>query len=777
MNQEELEKFMLDISSSKANRRMEYINKFSKHEYATYGGKIIKWVKADVIAAVLSHSAQSLPNRFSKVLPVDRMVDVVIKNLVNGMFQDRKHQSVVGSIASDLVDESRSYFIEKYIKGGRRKLKSIVNNAKSSQIKRSIIANDERKWNGVFYTFSDEMTYVVANSVASMVIAHEHSPVRHEIRIINSGRRRYKQRFLVMRDGVADWIRDIKNNDIEKRPHWLPIVQKPDDWVSHIKGGYPNNTSIMFTSNLDPNYPLSHDWGRYSKVSGAANHIQSIPHMVNRWVYKQAKNMYLDRVEFKGFPAWSLMPKPTWEECDGDGKVFGAKWRLADDTNGKIKKSQHKVAQCITVTGELLDNDLYLPIKSDFRGRLYTIPKDLSYQSGDMSKSLLSFKGDDATGGEEWIIRQMANSFGWDKKTIEERLTFVEKNTELIKNIATNPIDHLRDWEEASDPWQFAAACKEWESRKSTDFVHTLPIGMDASCNGLQILSILAGCEVGCKFTNVTPSDKPYDFYTIVLESVIKELESRNDLYNKRWLKFGLNRATVKTPTLSFPYGGTTHSTIAHVVSWYNDEANTKLSQFSDGERGKAAAYLANIITSSIYDNLPNVRWLMEWLKDVARLAGDQNMNIEWVSPSGMPIKQTCYDFKTRETKFGLNNMFRYVDNKKVSKRNHIKSIVPNFIHSIDSAILHEVLHRVRKHDVLKHAPISCVHDCYNTTAPYASELLEVMKESFIDVMGRPILEDLRKGLIEMGLEGVKDLPMINKIPLTNIMKSRYLFS
>ena len=118
MNQEELEKFMLDISSSKANRRMEYINKFSKHEYATYGGKIIKWVKADVIAAVLNHSAQSLPNRFSKVLPVDRMVDVVIKNLVNGMFQDRKHQSVVGSIASDLVDESRSYFIEKYIKGG-----------------------------------------------------------------------------------------------------------------------------------------------------------------------------------------------------------------------------------------------------------------------------------------------------------------------------------------------------------------------------------------------------------------------------------------------------------------------------------------------------------------------------------------------------------------------------------------------------------------------------------------------------------------------------------
>ena len=41
----------------------------------------------------------------------------------------------------------------------------------------------------------------------------------------------------------------------------------------------------------------------------------------------------MDRVEFDGFPAWSLVPLPTWEECGNDGKLYGLRMGLAKDYN------------------------------------------------------------------------------------------------------------------------------------------------------------------------------------------------------------------------------------------------------------------------------------------------------------------------------------------------------------------------------------------------------------------------------------------------------------
>ncbi len=780
MYQKEIEALMKDIGSSKHNKRMEFINAKQRHDYTEYGGKLMSWIRQDVmeIFTVKPKSKKPIWWHIQAILPIEDIITACLRNLINGMFQDRKYQSVLRSIANDVVDESRTYFIRKYICGGRKKLKYIDQKKSPTEFKRALIANGKRKWNGKFITLSDEVILRGVHVIASHIILHEYSPVISEVRIVNVKGGKRKQRYLTMRDGVADWVRDINSKSIEKRPHWLPCLEKPRDWVSQWSGGYPESLStVLFSFNHDSNFPLQQKWEKFLPAAAAANHIQATPHRINNWLFDHVKQMYMDRVEFEGFPDWRFVPLPTWEECGEDGRIYGLRHGLAKEYNQKTRKRQHKTAQAISVTGEVINDDLYLPMKSDFRGRLYTICKDVSYQGGDIQKGLLGFKGDDATGGEEWIIRQMANLYGWDKKPIEERLTFADEKADLIKAVAENPVDVLRDWEQASDPWQFAAACKEWETRNDDGFKHTLPIGMDASCNGLQILSILSGCERGCKYTNVLPSDEPHDFYAIVQQSVQEEIESRSDNYAKRWVKFGITRATVKTPTLAFPYGGTTHSTINHVLNWYNAESKNRLAEFSDGERTKASAYLANIITASIYKNLPNVRWLMEWLKDIARLCADNNINPVWHSPSGFLVKQTCYDQKILKMNTGMDCMTFVKTPEKVNKRHHIKSIVPNFIHAIDSAILHEIIARASKHPRLKDAPISSVHDCYNTTAPYASELIDLVRDTFADVMSEPILENFRKDMIDMGLEGVQELPIVNKIPLTDIRQSVYLFS
>ena len=146
---------MKDIGSSKHNKRMEFINKSSRHDYTDYGGQLIKWVKGDVIEVMLGslkNTKKPLWYNTIKVLPFETTVDICARNLINGMFHDRKYQSVLGSMVNDFEDASRSHFIRKYICGGRKKLKYIDKKSNHSELKRSLVASGKRKWNGKFHT-------------------------------------------------------------------------------------------------------------------------------------------------------------------------------------------------------------------------------------------------------------------------------------------------------------------------------------------------------------------------------------------------------------------------------------------------------------------------------------------------------------------------------------------------------------------------------------------------------------------------------------------------
>ena len=62
---------------------------------------------------------------------------------------------------------------------------------------------------------------------------------------------------------------------------------------------------------------------------------------------------------------------------------------------------------------------------------------------------------------------------------------------------------------------------------------------MDATCSGLQVLSILMRDENTAKKVNVLPSEKPQDIYSAVAEKVKAEVElkaSQGYLEANRWL-------------------------------------------------------------------------------------------------------------------------------------------------------------------------------------------------------------------------------------------------
>ena len=88
------------------------------------------------------------------------------------------------------------------------------------------------------------------------------------------------------------------------------------------------------------------------------------------------------------------------------------------------------------------------------------------------------------------------------------------------QKIAANPKRELL-WTEADKPFQFLAWCFEWAKLTSTGKLETfLPVSMDASNNGLQILSMLIRDPYGMSATNVLPTETPADIYKVVAERV-----------------------------------------------------------------------------------------------------------------------------------------------------------------------------------------------------------------------------------------------------------------
>src|SRR5690606_34581180 len=128
---------------------------------------------------------------------------------------------------------------------------------------------------------------------------------------------------------------------------------------------------------------------------------------------------------------------------------------------------------------------IYFPHNLDFRGRAYPLPPLLSPQGDDQAKSLLTFSRGEPLGddGAFWLAVHLANTFGVDKVSFEDRVAWVEEHEEQILDSALSPLDGQRFWTDADSPWCALAACFEWLGYKyhGKDYVSHLPIALDGS--------------------------------------------------------------------------------------------------------------------------------------------------------------------------------------------------------------------------------------------------------------------------------------------------------
>ena len=444
------------------------------------------------------------------------------------------------------------------------------------------------------------------------------------------------------------------------------------------------------------------------------------------------------------------------------------------------------IAKTLHLADKFKDERFFFPSQCDFRGRIYNIPSFLNIQGNDPSRSLLEFNRPEKLKDKEdarWLAIHGANTFGNDKVTLEEREKWAYDFADEAQKIADNPTSVL-SYADADKPWQFLAWCFEWAHwTREGKLLSQLPVSMDATNNGLQILSLLMRDEEGAWDTNVMPTPTPQDIYGVVAERVKLKLEqdAQSDDIAKEWLRFGIDRKLAKRPTMVWPYGGTFYSCRAYVDEWYQDclRKERRQNPFSEDLRYRVTGYLARHVWDSINEVLDRPKQCMDWLQQVADIMSDQRKSIAWTTPTGFPVLQDYKAFSHQDVKTKLSGKATWVHFRgttdRLCKRSQRNGISPNFVHSLDSALLAKSVIEANKQGIYDFAMI---HDSFGTHSNNCPLFAKILREQTSSIFTLDLLRDFRAELLSADetLE-IPEPPEYGSFDPSTVVDSTYFFS
>ena len=88
----------------------------------------------------------------------------------------------------------------------------------------------------------------------------------------------------------------------------------------------------------------------------------------------------------------------------------------------------------------------------------------LSELNSDNAKGMLSFAEGKPLGstGLNQLYHHIANMFGEDKLSLDDREKGTKDNSDKICGVANDPLGTMSYWRSADKPFSFLAACFEW---------------------------------------------------------------------------------------------------------------------------------------------------------------------------------------------------------------------------------------------------------------------------------------------------------------------------
>jgi DNA-directed RNA polymerase len=554
-------------------------------------------------------------------------------------------------------------------------------------------------------------------------------------------------------------------------PLHQPMIVPPTPWTTPSTGGYRSKEMqrhlIRRASVQVLDEAASSDM---PEVYSAVNHVQGTAWQINDVIYQVLEESKRSGSTLGGLPEQDETPIPAvpqfMQEQPGlkeanmteDEKAEFTQWKIsareAHEYNGKLNSRRLSLNTKLGMAKDCRQYDaIYFPHSLDFRGRMYPLCAELSPQSDDIGKALLQFAEAKPLGisGGFWLCVHLANLFGVDKVSFDDRVLWVQMHHKQLMDSAVHPLDGHRFWAEADEPWCALAACMEyaaWQAQ-GDDYQSRLPIAMDGSCSGIQHFSALLRDSEGGAAVNLTQTDVPADIYTEVLHVVKAKLNEDKDPLSKVWYDH-VDRKIVKRPCMTFAYSVTS--------TGIRNQIDEEMRKRQDGEflagtpNWKAAQHLAPFVEEAIREVVNRAAEAMDWLKQCATFTSKAGLRVRWKTPLGFPVlqpyvKTTRKVLKVYIAGLKVRAMLSHTDKavEKDGKRLRLSiqeptdipatlkqasSVAPNFVHSLDASHLMMVVNRMVDEGITVN--FSMIHDSFGVHACDVDEMHYAIRDEFI---------------------------------------------
>ena len=374
-------------------------------------------------------------------------------------------------------------------------------------------------------------------------------------------------------------------------------------------------------------------------------------------------------------------------------------------------------------------------------------------------------------------------------------MLWVEFNTDAILEVAEDPYNNLW-WLEAEEPFQFLAGCLEWKGyiEEGFDYVCSLPISVDGSCNGLQHFSAMTRSVEGGRSVNLLPSDKPQDAYSDV-QAVALDINERHctgaDPTKRRFAEYCrendiITRKLCKQPTMTLAYGVTTWGIVDQVGDVIKKRvAKGELPGIPEDTHFRGLkAYCAEVVTEALDTAVKGAKEAMDWLAEVAGVLVDNGVPIEWEVPTGFWVKQEYYRSRGKRFDFtqpsGVREQLtiRVYNKDSPLRKKSVQGMAPNFVHSIDAAHMMMSFNKASERGVTH---FHAIHDSYGTHACDMPALADSLREAFVELHQESPLEEyykhLQATLPEEVSEKLPALPEFGNLDINCVMESDYFFA
>ncbi len=637
-------------------------------------------------------------------------------------------------------------------------MKDLESRSSSYSYKRRKLIEASRRDGNEWTSWTQRERLLVGNALIDLTIQHT-GLLSHKI-MMKEGK---KKRLLLPSDETMKAIKDLDAFKEVMKPEFYPCVSPPKDWTSPYDGGYHTHHIRQITLVKTDNHRYLSELKHFDmpQVYGAVNAMQRTGFMVNKFILDVLKQIWDTGIQIPSLPPSENYEIPVKPLDIATNKEARTHWKreavIIHTENNRLDSKRLLLRKTIQVADKFKDEEaIYMVYQLDFRGRIYAVPNFLNPQGTDFSKALLMFSEGKPIDSDSasYLAIQGANTFGFDKVSLEERVNWVVDNTDRILSCAKDPLGDLWWAKEADSPFQFLAFCKEWQGwmEQGEGFISHLPIAADGSCNGLQHFAAMLRSTTTGKEVNLIPMDEPQDIYQKVADKVTEKLKTMDSPFAKQWLEFGVKRGCTKRPCMVLPYGGKQYS-FSDFVMEHLVEQKEKGNKHPFGDNAfRASIFLAKIIWDSIAEVVHAATDAMAWLQKASRVASSEGLPIRWDTPVNFPVLQAYKATKPYRIKTKLlGSVFQpmiYKETGKIDKNRQANGISPNFVHSIDASHMMITINVAQQCGIHNFA---MVHDSYGTHAADAGELWWCLRKAFVEMYKQcDVLEDFKNDLLDI---------------------------